>query len=107
MYLGPIAGRKLGIWGRRAVWVLLIAAMVIVAELDLAWLRNWVEITDAPGTGWYYEAVYASTFLVVGLALVRWRVLRRPSKPGDQPTAAGDQPTAERSDHTNSSRRTP
>jgi hypothetical protein len=99
MYLGPIADRKLGIWGRRAVWVLLIAAMVIVAELDLTWLRDWLEEANAPGTRWYYEAVYAATFLAVGLALVRWRVLKRPSKQGEQPNA-------QRDDTTSNSRRT-
>ena len=77
MYLGPIAGRRLGKWGRRAVWVVLIGAMVIVAELDLSWLRDWLEKSDAPGTRWYYEAVYACTLLAVGLTLIGLRVLRR------------------------------
>ena len=77
MYLGPIAGRRLGLWGRRVVWVLLIGAMVIVAELDLTWLRDWLERTNVRGTRWYYEAVYACTLLAIGLALVGWRVLRR------------------------------
>lgn len=99
MYLGPIAGRKFGAWGRRAVWVLLIAAMVIIAELDLIWLRDWLDKANAPSTRWYYEAVYATIFLTIGLALVRWRVLQRRSKRGDQ---ASDQ----RNDQTNSSRRT-
>ena len=99
MFLGPIAGRKFGMWGRRAVWVLLIAAMVILAELDLTWLRDWLERTNATGTRLYYEAVYASTLLFVGFALVCWRVLRRPSKQGGQPCA-------QRNEKTNSSRRT-
>lgn len=93
MYLGPIAGRTFGIWGRRAVWVLLIAAMVILAEFDLTWLRDWLEKTNAAGTRWYYEAVYALILLAVGLALVRWRVLRRPSKQVDQPIARRNEQT--------------
>lgn len=85
MYLGPIAGQKFGTWGRGAVWVLLIAAMVILAEFDLSWLRDWLQKTDTSGTHWYYEAVYALTLLVVGLALVRRRVLRQRLKQGDPP----------------------
>ena len=93
MYLGPIAGRKVGIWGRSAVWVLLISAMVILAELDLIWLRDWLEGTNATGTRWYYEAVYATTLLAVGLALVCWRVLGRSSKRRNQHGAQRDEQT--------------
>jgi len=93
MYLGPVAGVKFGIWGRGAVWVLLIAAMVILAEFDLNWLRDRLDETNAPGIRWYYEAVYASVFLAVGLALVRWRVLRPPPKRDVQPNAQGNEQT--------------
>lgn len=93
MYLGPVAGRRFGTWGRGAVWVLLISAMVILAELDLTWLRAWLETTNTTGTRWYYEAVYAVTLLVVGLSLVRWRVLRRPSKRIHQPIAKENEQT--------------
>jgi hypothetical protein len=85
MYLAPIAGRRFGRWGRRAIWVVLIAAMVILAELDLRWLRDRLEQTNATGPRWYYEAVYAAVFLAVGYSLVRWRVLRRASQQGSQP----------------------
>lgn len=93
MYLGPVAGRKFGTWGRGAVWVILISAMVILAEFDLTWLRDWLEKSNTTGTHWYYEAVYALTLLVVGLALVRWRVLRRPSKQIHQPSAQKNEQT--------------
>lgn len=85
MYLGPVAGRRFGAWGRRAVWIVLIAAMVILAELDLILLRGWIEQTDAIGTRWHYEAVYALVLVVFGLALVCGRVLHRTSTQGDQP----------------------
>jgi len=91
MFLGPIVGRKFGVWGRRTVWVLLISAMVVLAELDLVWLRDWLENSDPPGSSWYYEAVYASTLLAVGLALVCRRVLWRPSKRRDRRTAEQDE----------------
>jgi hypothetical protein len=90
MYFGPIAGRRFGSFGRFAVWVILISAMVILAEFDLEWLRDWLKENHAPGVLWYYEAVYAAIFLVVGLVLVRWRVLRRPAKQGDQSNALRD-----------------
>lgn len=93
MYLGPIAGRKFGIWGRRAIWVLLIGVMVILAELDLSWLRDRLDKTNATGTRWYYEVVYALVFLAVGYTLVRWRVLRRTSKQGDQSNAQQNERT--------------
>lgn len=85
MYLGPIAGRKFGIWGRRAVWVLLIAAMVGLAEIDLLWLRSWLERSDLSENRWHYEAVFAATLLLVGFALVCCRVLVRSSRQGVEP----------------------
>lgn len=85
--LGPIAGRKFGAAGRSMVWVLLITLMVVVAEFDLKWLRDWLEQNNAPGEHWHYEAVYAFILLAVGLALVRWRVLRPPAKQGDRQNA--------------------
>lgn len=85
MYLGPIVGRRFGVWARRAVWLVLIAAMVILAELDLLWLRGRLEQTQATGTRWHYEAVYALTLVALGLVLVCKRVLRRTKIRGDQP----------------------
>ena len=80
MYLGPAANRKFGTWGRRAVWIILISGMVILAEYDLLWLRNWLQQAQASGTGWHYEAVYALLILAVGLVLVCRRVLLRRTK---------------------------
>ena len=98
MYLGPIAGRKFGRWGRRAVWIVLIGAMVILAELDLIWLRDRVAQADATGTGWHYEAVYALVLLALGLALVCLRVIQRTK-------AQGEQPDSERNELTGCGRR--
>jgi hypothetical protein len=91
MYLGPVAGRRFGTWGRRAVWIVLISAMVILAEFDLIWLRGWLEQTDVIGTRWHYEAVYALVLLAVGLALVCGRVLQRTMAQGDQPDTERDE----------------
>lgn len=93
MYLGPIAGRQFGVWGRRAVWVLLIAAMVGLAEMDLLWLRGWLDQSNASATRWHYEAVFAITLLTVGFALVCCRVLLRPSKHSPEPCIRRKNPT--------------
>jgi hypothetical protein len=93
MYFGPIAADRFGKWGRRSVWILLITAMVVLAEFDLIWLRGWLEQTHASGTSWHYEAVYAVLILVVGLALVCGRILRRRA-------SERKPPDAERDDHT-------
>lgn len=95
MVLGPIADRRFGQWGRGTVWVLLIAAMVALAELDLLWLRSWLETADAPGIRWHYEAVFAATLLLVGFALVCCRVLRRPALQADQPCLRRSDKTSE------------
>lgn len=91
MYLGPIAGRRFGTWGRRTVWILLIAAMVILAEFDLIWLRDRLEQTHATGTRWHYEAVYALIILAVGFSLVCGRVLRRRVTQRDQRVTERDE----------------
>ena len=90
MYLGPSAGRRFGTWGRRTVWILLITAMVILAEFDLIWLRNRLEQSDATGTRWHYEAVYALIILAVGLVLVCGRVLRRRAAQSDKRETEGN-----------------
>jgi hypothetical protein len=77
MKFGPIADRKWGTWGRRTVWILLIAAMVVVAEADLIWLRNRLELDDALLPVWHYEVAYALLFLTVGLFLVCRRIFTR------------------------------
>lgn len=76
IYLGPVAGRKWGAWGRWSVWLLLIAGMVVLAELNLLWLRRRLEEIHADGVHWHYEAVYAATILAVGLGLVWVQALR-------------------------------
>jgi len=85
MYLGPIAGQRFGIWGRGAVWLLLLSGMVVLAEVNLIWLQDRLEQVHASGIRWHYEVAYALTVLLVGLVLVGRRVLRRRLSPGDQP----------------------
>lgn len=77
MHFGPVAAERWGVWGRRAVWILLITSMVIVAELDLIWLRNWLERNEVAGPLWRYEALFALLLLIVGLGLVCGRIFRR------------------------------
>lgn len=90
IYLGPIAGRKWGAWGRAGVWLALIAGMVALAELNLLWLRGRLEQIHADGVRWHYEAVYALTILVVGLVLVWERTLRRRGAPPKPPAIPPD-----------------
>lgn len=77
MLTGPIAAQRWGVWGRRAVWIALIAAMVALAELDLIWLRGWLEKVETVRPRWHYEAAFALLLLFVGLGLVCGRVYRR------------------------------
>jgi hypothetical protein len=77
MQFGPMAARRWGVWGRRAVWIILIFLMVVVAEADLLWLRNRLEPIDGLLPMWRYEAIYAVLILVVGLGLVCGRIFRR------------------------------
>lgn len=77
MYLGPIAGQRYGAWGRRTVWTVLIIAMIVLAEIDLIWLRAWLEQTNATGARWHYEAVFALLIISVGLALVCGHIVKR------------------------------
>jgi hypothetical protein len=89
MKYGPIAARRWGIWGRRAVWVLLIAAMVIVAEADLILLRKRLEAMGAIVPIWHYEATYAVLLLTVGLFLIGRRIRRRRAMADENCTKTG------------------
>lgn len=88
MKFGPIAAQRWGVWGRRAVWAVLIAAMVIVAETDLIWLRGHLQQTDESLPTWHYEATYAAVLLTVGMLLVFGRILSRRAKKNANGTQA-------------------
>ena len=90
MYLGPIASRRYGTWGRRGVWIGLIAAMVILAEIDLIWLRAWLEQNNATGTRWHYEAAFAALILCVGLGLVFARIIKTRAEQSPGTSDAGE-----------------
>jgi hypothetical protein len=90
MKFGPIAARRWGRWGRRAVWVLLIATMVIIAEADLLWLRNRLEQDFALLSIRRFEVTYAVLLLIVGLLLVGRRIHRRRALKSEKRTNAGE-----------------
>jgi len=90
MYLGPIAAERYGNWGRRVVWIGLISAMVILAEIDLIWLRSWLEQSNATGTRWHYEATFAALILCVGLGLVFVRIVKRRAEQGQTVSDASE-----------------
>jgi hypothetical protein len=77
MVYGPIAARRWGRWGRRAVWAILIAAMVIIAEVDLMWLRHRLDQDQDVLSLLPYEVTYAALLLGIGLILVCGRIVRR------------------------------
>ena len=90
MKFGPIAARRWGQWGRRGVWVVLIGAMVIIAEADLLWLRNRLEQDVALLSIRRFEVTYAVLLLIIGLLLVCARIFRRRALRGEKCTKAGE-----------------
>jgi len=68
MHVGPILRDRYGNWVRQTYWVFTIIFMVVLANLGLSFLRNYIPGTTEPNISLILEIWFA--LLAMGIAMV-------------------------------------